>query len=135
MEGMLSFIQSNYPVSEKDAETVIAEAKRNETVHLSAVNHLIFKIHGVAEQVGIVHDHNFPQNHLPTMLTAVKLMEEDIPSDKKRLTHKQTLELLAAGEITSAHASANRLRSFKGVKKRLERAVKLLKFREDLEGW
>ena len=55
-----------------------------------------------------------------------------IPSEEKQLTQKHTLELLAKGEITTAHKLASPLGSYEEAAKHLSLASKLLEFRKNL---
>lgn len=132
MEGVLRFFKENYPVDGEDVKKVIEEANKHETIHLKAASYLVSKIGGVAERVGIVHDSEFPINHLPTMLAAVKELEMDVSTDKKRLTNKHTLELLARAELVTAESFCKSSEDYKGVREHALRAIKLLDFTDTL---
>lgn len=132
MERMLNFLKDNYATNEVDIDLVIQESEKHKTQHLSAVSYLVTRVHSVAENLGIVKDNEFPLNHLPTMLEAVKELETDIPSENKQITNKRSIELLITGELTVARSVATRLRGYKGVMEHAERVVQLMNFRNKL---
>ena len=120
-----AYIEINYPVRKEEVDQVIEEAKSHETQHIKGSSFLFGnRIFAEASNVGI--------DNLPKLLLAVKEMEKDIPFDQKLLTPKKYVELLATAEITTAHKSANSLKSYEGVQEHLSKAIQLLNFRNNL---
>lgn len=125
-EELNRFLEYNYHVDEKDVNEVAEEVRGHKNLHSGPENFLMNKAIIIARKAGIVKDEEFPHNHLPTMLAAIKLLEEKIPANEKLLTFKREMETLALGETSLAHTCL----SYGKMKEHLTRALRLIDFSE-----
>lgn len=99
-----SFIAENYPYEEKNVDWVINDASFISPSEVSRANYLRCRANDIARTDGIIKitDEDYPGYHVPTLIAAVKQMEEGWPEEEKRMTLPQELKILAVAEFTNA---------------------------------
>lgn len=101
-----SFIEGNYPVDSSLVNPLIDDMmmEMESSDYRILAHQLSRRCTVAAREYGIikVSDEDFPRYHLPTLIAAVKKLENDLPEDERKMHLPQELKLLATAEFTNA---------------------------------